>query len=218
MKVIVLKNRQWNMFAYVVSEIPEQYKNFFLSELYWPVENSFIKQFEGIQDMNVITDNFEKIGIEALEQMLKIRPTPWEEGLMNFANKISATGIDWYIHGSCAMALWGISVVPRNVDIIIPDLSRLEQVRQLFLNETIYPMGHCDNWVMGGIGGIFNKTNVSIAFHNIQLQPFDLSHLKEIEWNGINIRISPLEWLRRDNANYNRLERVKLIEEFMINA
>jgi hypothetical protein len=35
---------------------------------------------------------------------------------------------------------------------------------------------------------------------------------------GRKIAISPLEWLKRDNLNYGRSERVELIERFMNNT
>lgn len=213
MKVAILKNPY--AFAYVVSDVPEDSRSRLLDDLYWPVENSFLKQYANVPDMETIADNFEQHGVESLEQLLKIRPAPWEQALSALIEKLAGTGIRWYIHGSAAMAIWGIDVAPRNLDIIFPDLSDFDRIRQLFLDETIYPIERCEGWIMGGLGGLFAHANVSIAFMNATDVPFNMSPLKEVEWMGKKIAISPLEWLKRDNQNYGRTERVELIERFL---
>ncbi|HEY3299030.1 MAG TPA: hypothetical protein VGK34_10275 [Armatimonadota bacterium] len=215
MRVAVLKNPY--AFAYVVSEVPEDGRSRLLDDLYWPVENSFLRQYENGPDTESIAGNFERHGVESLEQLLKIRPAPWEQALCALIEKLVGTGIRWYIHGSAAMAIWGIDVAPRNLDIIFPDLSDFDRIRRLFLRETIYPIERCEGWIMGGLGGLFVHANIGLAFMNATDVPFDMSQLKEVEWMGRKIAISPLEWLKRDNQNYGRPERVELIEKFLNN-
>ena len=213
MKVAVLKNPY--TYAYVVSDVPEAGRSRLLDDLYWPVERSFLKQWGNDPDMGVISANFQKHGVESLEQLLKIRPAPWEQALSALIEKLAGTGIRWYIHGSAAMAIWGMDVAPRDLNIIFPDLSDFDRVRHLFLGETIYPIERCEGWVMGGLGGLFIHANVGLAFMNATEVPFDMSPLNEVEWMGRKIAISPLEWLQRDNQNFGRPERVELIESFM---
>lgn len=213
MKVAVLKNQY--TFAYVVSDVPEEYRSRLVDDLYWPVEHSFLKQWGNDPDMEIIAGNFITHGVESLEQLLKIRPAPWKQALSAFIEKLVGTGIRWYIHGSAAMAIWGIDVVPRDLNIIFPDLSDFDRVRQLFLAETIYPIELCPGWLMGGLGGLFIHANIGLAFMNATDVLFDMSQLKEVDWMGEKIAISPLEWQRRDNQNYGRGERVELIKSFM---
>ena len=213
MKVAVLKNTY--AFAYVVSDVQEEYRSRLLDDLYWPVEHSFLKQWGNGPDMEIIAGNFEAHGVESLEQLLKIRPAPWEQALSAFIEKLAGTGIRWYIHGSAAMAIWGIDVTPRDLNIIFPDLSDFDSVRQLFLADIIYPIELCPGWLMGGLGGLFIHANIGLAFMNASDVPFDMSQLKDVEWMGRKIAISPLEWLKRDNQNYGRSERVELIERFL---
>ncbi|OPZ86332.1 MAG: hypothetical protein BWY76_00996 [bacterium ADurb.Bin429] len=213
MKVAVLKNPY--TFAYVVSDVPEECRSRLLDDLYWPVEQSFLKQWSDGPGIEIVAGNFEKHGVESLEQLMKIRPAPWEQALSAFIEKLAGTGIRWYIHGSAAMALWGIAVAPRDLNIIFPDLADFDRVRQHFLSETIYPLERCEGWLMGGLGGLFIHANIGLAFNNATDVPFDMRPLKEMEWRGRTIAISPLEWLIRDNQHYGRSERVALIERFM---
>ena len=214
MKIAVLRNR-YASFAYVVSDVPEDCQSRLLDDLYWPVESSFLKQYANVPDMEIIAGNFQKHGVESLEQLLNIQPAPWEQALSAFIEKLAGTGIRWYIHGSAAMAIWGIDVAPRDLNIIFPDLSDFDRIRQLFLGETIYPIERCEGWIMGGLGGLFVHANIGLAFMNATDVPFDMSQLKEVDWMGWKIAISPLEWLKRDNENYGRSERVELIERFL---
>lgn len=213
MKVAVLKNPY--TFAYVVSDVPEDGRARLLDDLYWPVEHSFLKQWAENPDMEIIAGNFEQHGVESLEQLLKIRPAPWEQALSAFIEKLAGTGIRWYIHGSAAMAIWGIDVAPRDLNIIFPDLSDFDRIRQLFLDDTIYPLELCPGWIMGGLGGVFIHANIGIAFNNATDVPSDINQPQEVDWMGRKIAISPLEWLKRDNQHYGRPERVELIERFM---
>jgi hypothetical protein len=213
MKVAVLRNPY--AFAYVVSDVPEHGRSRLLDDLYWPVEHSFLKQYENGPDTEIVAGNFQKHGVEALEQLLKIQPAPWEQALSALIEKLAGMGIRWYFHGSAAMAIWGIEVAPRNLDIIFPDLSDFDCVRQLFLGDLISPIERCEGWIMGGLGGLFVRANIGLAFMNATDVPFDMSQLKEVEWMGRKIAISPLEWLKRDNRNYGRSERAELVERFM---
>jgi len=65
---------------------------------------------------------------------------------------------------------------------------------------------------MGGYGEIFMEAVIGIAFHNKELEPFDMSKLGKIHYKGTEVYVSSLEMLRQDNINYNRPDRVKAIE------
>lgn len=213
MKVAVLKNPY--AFAYVVTDVPEQGRQRLLDDLFWPVENSFLKPYGNAPGWETVAANFEARGVESLEQFFQMRPAPWEDALVAFTDKIAGTGIRWYVHGSAAMAVWGIGVAPRDVNIIFPDLCDFDRVREIFLADTIYPVERCDGWLMGGLGGLFIHANIGIAFHNASDEPFDMGPTEFIEWKGRRIAVSPLEWLKRDNRNHGRPARVELIERFM---
>lgn len=59
------------------------------------------------------------------------------------------------------------------------------------------------------------EATIDIAFHNQELEPFDMSNLGKAVHNGKPIYIESLEKLKRDNENYGRPDRVKMIEEKM---
>ncbi len=130
-----------------------------------------------------------------------------------FISEIKELGVDWYIHGSVAMALWGINVEPKDLNIIIANYSDFDKVRNHFYKYAIRPIERCENWLMSGLGEVFMEAVIGISFHNKELEPYDMSKLEQIPYKGTEVYVSSLEMLKRDNMDYNRLDRVKAIEE-----
>jgi len=215
MKLYVKQMQDWNCYALYAEDVDEQYWEYFKSELWWQLGSHFIKPYDNVKDFTYCAENFTKYGEVAIKQQLKILPTPWEEALDLFISEIGKLGVDWYIHGSTAMALWGIDVEPKDINIIIPNSSDFDKVRNHFYKFAIRPIERCDDWSMSGGGTIFIKASIGVWFHNKELEPYDMSTLGKVIRNGENVYMSSLEMLKHDNESYGRPERVKLIEEKM---
>ena len=215
MKLYVKQMFDWNCYAYYAEDVEEQYWEYFKSELWWQIGNSFIKTYDNVADFEYCAENFTKYGEIAIKQQLKILPTHWKKALDLFIPEMKKIGVDWYIHGSTAMALLNIDVTPKDVNIIVPNYSDFDKVREHFYKLAIRPIERCDNWVMSGGGEIFMEAAIGIWLHNKEHEPYDMSKHERIIYNGENIYVSSLEMLRQDNEYFGRLERVELIEERM---
>jgi len=215
MKLYVKQMYDWNCYAYYAEDVNEQYWEYFKSSLWWQLGNHFIKQYDNVKDFEYCAENFTKYGETAIKQQLKILPTPWEKALDLFISEIKKLNVDWYIHGSTAMALWGIDVVPKDVNIIVPNYSDFDKVRNHFYKLAITPIERCEDWLMSGGGQIFMDAAIGIWFHNKELEPYDMSKLGKVVHNGEDVYVSSLDMLKQDNENYNRPERVALISERM---
>jgi hypothetical protein len=213
MKIYVKQMYDWNYYAFFAEDVDERYWGYFKENLWWQVGNSFIKSYDNVKDFEYCADNFTKYGETAIKQQLKILTPPWENALDSFISEIQKLGVDWYIHGSTAMALWGIDVAPKDVNIIIANYSDFDKVRNHFYKFAIRPIERCENWLMSGYGEIFMEAVIGIAFHNKELEPYDMRKLGRDDYKGTEVYVSSLEMLRQDNINYNRLDRVKAIEE-----
>lgn len=120
---------------------------------------------------------------------------------------------DWFLHGSAAMALWGIDVEPGDINVWIPNYSDYDKVRNHFYKQAIKPFERCENWIASGLGDIFLGANIGFAFGNKELEPYDMSSHDKIIFKGESVYVAPLEMLKRDNECMGRLERTVLIEE-----
>ena len=215
MKLYVKQMCDWNCYAYYAEDVDEKYWGYFKSGYWWQIGNTFIKPYDNVADFEYCADNFTKNGELFIKQCLKMIETPWEKALDLFIAEMKGVGAPWYIHGSVALALWDIDVAPRNLDIIIPNCSDFDNVRDVFSKFAIVPIERCDNWVMSGGGDIFLEAPISIYFNNKELEPYDMNWLQKIDYKGEEIYISTLEMLKQNNEFYGRPERVKLIEERM---
>lgn len=215
MKLYVKQMQDWNCYALIAEDVEEEYQYFFKNELWWQIKDNFIKTYDNVPDFPYCAENFAKYGEAAIKQQLKVLPCPWESALDFMISEMETLGVDWYIHGSVAMALHGAPVIPKNLNIIIPNYSDFDKVREHFCKLAIQPFERCDGWIMSGLGNIFHDAWISFAFHNKELEPFDMGTLAKPDWNGKTVYTSTLEMLKNDNAAYGRMDRVKMMEERM---
>lgn len=213
MKFFVKQMGDWNSYAYCVEEVDEAYWDYFKSGYWWQIGNHFIKVYDQVPDFQYCAENFKRYGEQYIKQSLKIEEASWEKALDRWISQMKELDVPWYIHGSAAMALWGMDVKPRNLDIIVPNASDFDKVRTVFYKFAIVPIQRCDHWVMSGGGDLFLDTPVSVYFHNKDCEPYDMDKLGKINYYGKEIRLSTLEMLHQDNQAYGRTERVRLIEE-----
>lgn len=215
MKIYVKQMRDYNCYAYVAEDVAEAHWPYFQDALWWQIGSHFLKSYDNIPDFPVCAANFAQYGETAVRQQLRLLPAPWEEALDRLIPELKALGVDWYIHGSVAMALWGLDVTPRNLNIIFPNSADFDRVRSCLLPYTIRPFERCDNWVMSGLGELFLSAVVGMSFANPSAVPYNRNALARISYHGETLQISTLEMLRRDNEAYGRPERVRMIEEQM---
>lgn len=215
MKIYVMQMYSYNCYAYRADDVPEEHWDYFTSSLWWQVGSSFIKPYDNVKDFPYCAENFSKYGETAVRQQLKLVPAPWEKALDRLLPEMEALGVDFYLHGSAAMALHGIDITPKDINIIIPNSSDFDKVREHFHKLAIKPFERCDNWLMSGLGEIFLDAVIGFSFHNKELEPYDMSVLSKAEYHGYTLCLSTLEMLRQDNISFNRPERVTLIEERM---
>lgn len=213
MKIYIKQMFDWNCYAYYVENVDEKYWEFFRTELWWKIGDSFIKQYDNVNDFKYCADNFTKYGELSIKQQLKMEPTPWETALNDFIKEAKKLDVDWYVHGSAAMALCEIDVTPKDINIIFPNYSDFDIVRNHFCKYAISPIERCDNWVMSGLGSIFMNASISLAFHNKEHEPYNMKTLNKIDYNGDYIYTSTLEMLKHDNESMNRYDRVEMIQQ-----
>ena len=213
MKLYVKQMYDWNYYACYAEYVDEKYWNYFKTELWWQLGNGFIKTYDNVEGFEYCAKNFMEFGEDSVNQSLKIAKAPWQEALQWLIIEMKKTCAPWDLHGSTAMALWGIDVEPRDINIIVANYSDYDRVREHFYQYAIKPFQRCGNWVMSGLGTVFHQANIGFSFNNKELEPYDMSTLRKTEYKGEALYISTLEMLKRDNESYGRPERVEQIEE-----
>lgn len=150
-------------------------------------------------------------------------PVPWEKALTEFCQRTQGTNINWWLTGSCAACIRGIKMNPHDVD-IMTDSKSIEEITYVFSDYLIEPIVDTNGWLTKDFGVIFLHARIDIASdpqeildipEPVDCGPYAKQNLETIKWNGYNIKVPPLELQLNVNKRRERMDRVKLIEDFM---
>lgn len=143
-----------------------------------PIERGFERRFEaGPQDLPVIVARFQDSIEEMVMQLAGRKPTPWQAALRQFVT-IAGTEIDWWLVGSTALAVRGIPIDPKDVDIVVPE-EAFDRTNGLFNDFIVEPpressefiarffarafMDARVEWVAGSMTGRTHQTQVILG-------------------------------------------------------
>jgi len=213
-----------NDISFITSEIPENLISVFKRQFYEVEGDLAVKKFpKPIENLETIKQNYLKYKPELISQAGNLKPVKWEEGLAAFIDIVSGEDIDWWLAGSCSLALRGIDVVPHDIDIMLSSRD-LEKIKNHFLDYTLWPILPTGGWIVEYFGMVFLGCQVDFAFDPLpeldQPEPVDCgpyagSHLEEIVWKGQQIKVPPVELFINVNRKRGRFDRVQAIENFL---
>ena len=164
-------------------------------------------------------DNLEKM----LMQQGYFAEVPWEKGLEAFILGVEGNGIDWWLTGSCAACVRGISFNPHDIDIMVNPRD-VEKVADIFSDYIIEPIVDSGGWVIKTMGVLFLEVAIDIASGPdpcldepiaVDCGPYAEKHLEEIVWRSHSIKIPQVELQLNVNRKRKRFERAKLIERYI---
>ena len=224
MKVTVEENEKCVLIQ--VSDFPEHLSHHFDGGCFTRVDDRYLKEIpRDLPHLDIVVENYRRNAEEILAQTGErpLKPAPWEQALLAFADKAKAAGIDWFLAGTCALAIRGIEVKPRDVDIIL-HLKDMDKVQEAFLDDTIVPVEECADWVATGFGVLFMHARIDLAFDThdcldspepIDSGPYAMNHLETVNWMGHTVKVPPMALLLNVNKRRGIQERVQLIEEYV---
>jgi hypothetical protein len=94
-----------------------------LDELYFAREDgAHVRRFAARLD-DAIYERFVACVEPLLRQTARLDPAPWPEALAEVATRLG--GIDWWLAGSAALAVRGIDVAPRDLDLAAASLEQV---------------------------------------------------------------------------------------------
>jgi hypothetical protein len=104
------------------------------------------------------------------------------------------------------------------------DSKNTEEITDVFSDYLIEPIVNTNGWLTKDFGVIFLHARIDIASdpqnildipEPVDCGPYAKQNLETINWNGYEIKIPPLELQINVNRRRGRMDRVKLIEEFI---
>ncbi|MCC5909400.1 MAG: hypothetical protein JJT76_03055 [Clostridiaceae bacterium] len=186
--------------------------------------NSYIKKFpKNTKNLKKIQTHYSNNFKEMFDQLGYFRPIPWQKALLQFIEKVQEKQINWWLTGSCAACIRGITLNPHDIDIMV-DSEDINKINEVFKDYIIEPIIDTNGWLTKEFGVIFLHARIDIASdpqtclddpEPVDCGPYARANLEEILWNGHLIKVPPVNLQLNVNKRRGRLDRVKLIQEFI---
>ncbi|MHB9295511.1 hypothetical protein PilKf_01257 [Pillotina sp. SPG140] len=198
-------------FIYCVENVEEKYKENVEHAWFKRDRNKYIKEYPNtINDKEIIKSNFLSMG----ESMFKSEGS-WKESLKYFAQKCMSENIEWYITGSISESVMGAEIIPHDIDIVIHtrDFFRTKEVCIDYLIEPF--VDNKGTWIVQFFGRIcINGVMFDIVAD--KKRNAESYGYENIIWEGYPLAIEPLNVRYEIEKQRNRLDRIQIIEEYMI--
>ncbi len=124
---------------------------------------------------------------------------PWDEALAAFLDRVD--GVDWWLAGSVALAVRGVDVSPRDLD-VITDAPGAQRLGELFADALVEPVVASEGWIARWWGRAFLGARVEwvaeVASSVDDPDPVDFgptaaANLERVRWRGYELQVPPLE-------------------------
>lgn len=189
-----------------------------------PAAEGFAKEYpRDTSDMEHICRNLARDAESMLRQTARQIPIPWDEALLAFLHIVEGETFAWWLRGSAALAVRGLPLVPRDIDLTTDDAGaqRLGTLLHNYLVEPIVPVHgwFCTWWGraflqariewMGGVNETADQPEIG------DFGPEAERRAETIVWHGYPIRVPPLALQRQVCLRRGLYERAALIREAM---
>jgi hypothetical protein len=154
-----------------------------------------------------------------LRQHAGLEPMPWGPALRRFAALVGDDAA-WYLVGSGALAVRGIPVAPRDIDLVVAEGDFPEVVRRLG-DHLVEPVSESADWIarwfcrafLGGrvecVAGVPDWVDAPEAS---DFGPVAWSRRERISWCGLEVAVPPLDLQLAVSRRRGLTERARLIE------
>jgi hypothetical protein len=188
--------------SFIIADLDPAYHDAVRELYYSPVEEGFAKNYPAdTPHLDRIYQNFEQYAEEMVLQTAQVRSVPWEKALFAFLQIIEDKRIDWWLTGSAALAVRGLDITPRDLDLIVDNASapKLGELLLDYLVEPVLPStGWIGNWFgraflhvrLEWVGGVHASVDTP---HVSDFGPTAASRLEVVNWHGEGIRVPTLD-------------------------
>lgn len=159
---------------------------------------NFTRRLSASGDIDRIFERFSEHLELMVLQSARLRPVEWEVALEAFVDRVSRTGVGWWLYGSAALAVRGLEVVPGDLDLAVEDPWMVGQALEDLLVE---PVTRMTGWVADAGGRAFCGVVIewlSGAHPTGLIPPHEqeeaaAAHLEIVDWRGRSVPVPSLE-------------------------
>jgi hypothetical protein len=210
---------------FIVTAIDPAYLEALEDLEFLPFEEGYARTFPS-DSLHLVRsyENFALYAEELILQTARIQPVPWEQALLALLEKIQGHKIDWWLVGSTALAVRGLDVAPRDIDLSVADKDA-HRLGDLLLDNLIEPVQPTPDWFCNWFGRAFLHARVEWVGgvderadtpEVSDFGPTAASRKETVVWHGHQIQVPPLDMqLRASEARgmTGRVEKIKRLLE-----
>src|SRR5829696_1322769 len=146
------------------------------------------------------------------------RPPAWDAALELVLDR--ASHVDWWLTGSAALALRGLPVAPRDVD-LVTTLSGAWELGERLSDVLVEPLSTSADWVAEVFGRAYGPARIEWVGgvrawvdepEPADLGPYAAARLETVEWRGHAIRVPPLVLQLASSSRRGLEDRVAAIQ------
>ncbi len=210
--------------CFVVTDVEPGHRQALTGLGFEETANGFARVFPGdASDLDRIFKQFERTAEEMILQAAGMSPVPWEEALLAFLGRAEGQDLDWWLVGSAALAVRGLDVAPRDLDLVVDGVGA-KKLGSLLLDVLVEPVQEVRGWIANWFGRAFLLARIEWVgdvagdVDEGGPRPFGPHATKRREvvlWRGHEIRVPPLNLQLRDDERRGLLERAEKIRRAM---
>jgi len=155
-----------------------------------------------------------------VRQAAGVEPVPWGRALESVIDRTRESGADWWLTGSAALAVRGLSVQPRDLD-LITDSEGGERLAEALCDTLVEPLVDA-----GGLGRWWARAFLHARVEWVgevdpavdeggpaDFGPYAAARCEEVVWRNHELRVPPLEFQLAVSERRGLEQRAALIRE-----
>jgi hypothetical protein len=179
-----------------------------------------VKRFPKGSLTDAIFDRFRSHVEPLLRQTARLERAPWEDALAETARRLDHARIDWWLTGSAALAVRGVDIAPRDLDLVVSDAGA-RATAEVFADVLIEPPVATEDWFCRWFGRAFVGARVEwvggVTSAADEPVPTDFGliaarSLESVRWNELILSVPPLHLQREVSFRRGLLDRVQAID------
>jgi hypothetical protein len=161
---------------------------------------------------------------DVLDQAAGRRLPPWDEALDAVAMRLRAARADWYLAGSAALAVRGIDIVPRDLDLVVAQAPRAIEALADVQTEPV-SVNRPGSWIARWFGRAFLRARVEwIADVDPAIDtngspneygPAAAARLERVRWQDHELVLAPLDVQLAVTEQRGLAARAETIRDFL---
>jgi hypothetical protein len=162
--------------------------------------------------------HFTRVARDLVDETARRRPAAWDAALELVLER--AGELDWWVTGSGALAVRGLPVAPRDLD-LVTTVKDAWALGQRLSDVLVEPVSASDDWVAEVFGRAYGPARIEWAGgvrawvddpEPGDLGPYAAARLETVAWRGHTVRVPPLRLQLASSRQRGLDDRVAAIE------